>query len=280
MGYIQLEGIRLHARFWQPEEHTPEKPVFLLVHGLSSNARTWDLVAKYLVRAGFSAVAVDQRGHGLSSKPIDGYDFDSISTDLSQLVKSLGFARLIIVGQSWGGNVVLEAAARDPQLAKGLVFVDGGFIQLRQRGSWEQVSRDLHPPPLAGLKRADLEARIASIHPNWVPEGVEITLGNFEVLPDGTIRPWLNLDNHMKILRAMYDQDVNKLFPMVEVPVMICPADDGSEMAAKKRGWVNLACQLIRDCRLVWFDGAAHDIHVDQPETLGRHLVDFAGQIG
>ena len=41
---------------------------FLLVHGLSSNARLWDGTARLLAAAGHQVVAVDQRGHGRSEQ--------------------------------------------------------------------------------------------------------------------------------------------------------------------------------------------------------------------
>ena len=63
---------------------------FLLVHGLASNARMWDGVAAVLAAAGHPVVAVDQRGHGRSSKPDEGYDFVTVVADLVALIASLG----------------------------------------------------------------------------------------------------------------------------------------------------------------------------------------------
>jgi pimeloyl-ACP methyl ester carboxylesterase len=106
-----------------------------------------------------------------------------------------------------------------------------------------------------------------------------MTLGNFEHMPDGTVRPWLTLENHMTILNALYYQDVTSLFPRVHVPVLICPADDGSEWALKKRLWVESASQLIPDARVSWFVGAAHDIHIDRPAELSAELISFVSLV-
>jgi len=277
--YIQLEEISLHLRIWQPKAIESNKLVFLLLHGLSSNARTWDLGGRNLAKFGYSAIAVDQRGHGLSTKPNYGYDFATIASDLDQLVHALELDRPILVGQSWGGNVVLEAGVRFPELARGLVFVDGGFLRLSARGPWEEVSEQLRPPDLIGMYRTDLADRIAKMHPGWIPDGVEMTLGNFELMRDGTIRPWLVLENHMTILRALYDQDVGALFPRVIVPVLICPANDGSESSSKKRSWVESAAELIPDARTRWFEDTAHDIHVDRPDELASELIKFAAYL-
>jgi len=76
-----------------------------LVHGLSSNARTWDQVASRLAKAGHQVAAIDQRGHGLSEKPDNGYDFPSISKDLQNIIQQLDWHQPILVGQSWGGEM-------------------------------------------------------------------------------------------------------------------------------------------------------------------------------
>jgi pimeloyl-ACP methyl ester carboxylesterase len=180
---------------------------------------------------------------------------------------------VILAGQSWGGNVVLEAAARYPELAVGLIFVDGGFLDLKARGKWEDIERELRPPTIAGMPKQEIVERIGAMHPGWIPDGVEMTLGNFEILQDETVRPWLNLNNHMAILRALYDQDVKTLYPSVKQHTVICAADDGTDWTSRKKVQVEQAQRLLRSSEVHWFSGAAHDIHVDKPEELTEQLL-------
>jgi len=143
--------LTLHVREWCVDAESAQPP-FVLVHGLSSNAHTWDGVARRLAEAGHRVVAVDQRGHGLSDKPDGDYDFDTVTDDLALLIDALGLDQPIVVGQSWGGNVMLALGARYPKLARGLGFIDGGTIDLQARpdGEWEQIKERLRPPKLAG----------------------------------------------------------------------------------------------------------------------------------
>jgi len=277
--YIEIEGLRLHIREWLLEDPAAGKPVFVLLHGLASNAATWDLVASELVSAGHHVLAIDQRGHGLSDKPQHGYDFASVAGDVRGLIETLGLRHVILAGQSWGGNVALEVAARFPGLAAGYIFVDGGFLDLRQRGDWQQIALELRPPDLVGTQLLAIRERIASMHPAWSSEALALTLQNFEVLPDGTVRPWLTIDRHMEILRALYDQDVASLYPGVQQPVLICAADDGSEWASRKKQQVAVAHTHLPDAAVRWFAGAAHDIHVDRPVELARVMLDFSAQL-
>ncbi len=83
---------------------------FLLVHGLASNALLWQGVAEHLAAAGHRVVAVDPRGHGESDAPADGYDTVTAAADLRAVSAALDLQDPVVVGQSWGGNVVLRHA--------------------------------------------------------------------------------------------------------------------------------------------------------------------------
>jgi pimeloyl-ACP methyl ester carboxylesterase len=261
-------GLKLNVLDWEGEK-TP----FVLVHGLSSNCRTWLRTAEILARAGHRVIAYDQRGHGLSEKPEDGYDFASVTGDLAAVLDALELARPIVVGQSWGGNVVLEFGARYPGRAHALGFVDGGFLDMhaRPQAVWEDYAAQLTPPDFSGTLRSDLKERIIAHHPDWGEEGAEATLANFETLPDGTIRPWLSLDRHMQILRAMWAQKPRELFPLVREPVLICAAEFTGRMEKEeKEHLVQAALRGLPTAEVRWFPGADHDIHVHKPRELAE----------
>lgn len=269
----ESRSLTLHVRDWRPDSQSTGIP-FVLVHGLASNAQTWDGVARQLVDAGHRVVAVDQRGHGLSDKPDDGYDFDTVTDDLAFLVDALELDRPILIGQSWGGNVMLALGVRHPQLARGLGLVDGGTIDLQARpnGDWAQIKERLRPPPLAGTPYGLMHERIRMFHPDWSDEGVAGTLANFEKMDDGTIRPWLTLDRHMTILRGLWELRPADLYARVAAPLLICPARKAQdsaqtlvterEVAAAQNGLPNVAVH--------WFDETDHDIHVHRPAELAK----------
>ncbi len=272
---IQTNGIRLAMREWAGNL----RPI-LLLHGLSSNARTWEQVANHLATIGHCVVAVDQRGHGRSDKPEGGYDFATVTADLRGLITALGLEQPLIAGQSWGGNVVLEFAARYPGVAHSISFVDGGFIDFRLRPdpSWAAVEWELRPPIFTGRTRPWLAERIRQNHPDWREAGVEATLDNFETLADGTIRPWLSLDRHMQILRALWEQRPDALYPLVKEPVVLMAVAGGGTLqrVAAKRQEVAAAEQGLAQVAVHWFENGDHDLHVQQPELVARLLSDAA----
>ena len=266
-----VDGLRLAVRAWPVERVAVP---FLLVHGLASNARLWDGVAAALAAAGHPAVAVDLRGHGASDKPDDGYDVVTVAADVAALVAALGLERPIVAGQSWGGNVVLELARRSPETVRGIVCVDGGWIELRsQFPSWEACADVLAPPPLEGRRAVDVEFMLRAAHPAWPAVGIAATMANFEVRADGTVAPWLTRERHMRVLRGLWDHRPSSAYPDVRVPVLLVPADDGTAWSASKGPAVTAAAAALPASRTHWFRGD-HDVHAQFPDDLAAIMLD------
>lgn len=276
-------GIGMRVVRWEPVESTGSgtsggRPV-VLVHGLASNARLWDGVARRLAAAGRRVVAIDQRGHGLSSKPDSSYTMAEVADDLAACVAVLGWESPVLVGQSWGGNVVLEASARHPGLAAAVACVDGGFIRLRERfPDWDDCARALAPPRLAGTPLATMRAWVERSAADWPEEGRAGTLANFEVRPDGTIAPWLTFERHMTVLRGLWEHDPHARIADVAVPVHLLVADTGEVVwTSSKRAAVAAMVERAESAGagpigVHWFSPAHHDVHAQQPDAVAAVL--------
>lgn len=246
----------------------------LLVHGLASNARLWDGVADRLAAGDHPVVAVDQRGHGRSDKPDGGYDFETLTQDLLAVVTHYAWDKPLIAGQSWGANVVLEFAIRYPTVPLAIALVDGGTGDLADRfADWPTCETALAPPALAGMPAARFESHIRNAHPGWPEQGIEGTLANMEFLPDGTVRPWLDRDTHMTILRHLWEHRPSSRFAELRVPVLIIPARDESNhrWMQGKRDSVERASKLIPRSVVRWIDGD-HDLHAQHPGVIAGLL--------
>ena len=282
------DGLELRILRWEPssgdsprvEDGSRSPAPFLLVHGLASNARLWDGVGRRLAVAGRRWVPLDLRGHGHSDKPDTGYDFATISEDLRALIGGLGptFDRPILVGQSWGANVILDLAVRHPSLTRGIVLVDGGLTDLRDAfPTWDMCWDRLAPPPLVGVPRSSVETYFRSAHADWPEEGFEGSLGNFEIRPDDSIAPWLTRDRHQAILESMWGQRTAELWRALRVPALIVPVDGGeSDWTKAKRAGADAALAATQasgvPTRVVWFTGD-HDIHAQHPAELTEAIL-------
>jgi len=255
------------------------EPRWLLVHGLASNARLWDGVATRLAAVGAATVAVDQRGHGLSDRPDDGYDMVTVADDLARLVIALGWESVVLAGQSWGGNVVLEALARHPDRFLGAVCIDGGFIRLRDRlDDWESCAETLAPPHLVGTPVEEMRGWVDRSAHDWPEEGRLGTMANFEVRADGTIAPWLTRERHMAILEGMWNHDPVATISRVEAPGHVIAADTGDRWFDKNAAVEQLAA-VAHDIEVTWFRPAHHDVHAQQPDAVAQVMRRFAERL-
>lgn len=105
MPYITLthpsaQGGQLHYQdFGQGD------PV-VLIHGWPLSGRSWEAQVGPLVAAGFRVITYDRRGFGQSSQPWEGYDYDTLSQDLNDLLEVLDLRQVSLVGFSMGGGEV------------------------------------------------------------------------------------------------------------------------------------------------------------------------------
>lgn len=268
-------GVTLHVVHWdRPTGPDPDLATFVLVHGLASNARLWDGVARRLAALGHGVVAIDQRGHGLSSKPDTGYDMATVADDLDLLITELGFDRPVVAGQSWGGNVVLEFAVRHPTQTRAIVCVDGGFIDLATRFPvWDDASVALAPPRLAGTPLAQITTWLETSASDWPDEGRAGTLANFEVRDDGTIAPWLTFERHIDVLRGLWDHRPSSRYGELTVPALLIAADNGDvAWSDSKHAAIDAAVAAITNARAAWFSPAHHDVHAQQPDAVADLL--------
>jgi pimeloyl-ACP methyl ester carboxylesterase len=176
---------------------------------------------------------------------------------------------------------VLELGARYPDSVAGIGLVDGGMWDLADRfADWPTCESALAPPLLEGMPASRFEELVRLGHPDWPEEGIEATLANVEVLPDGTIRPWLSRANHMTILRNLWEHRPSKMFPALSTPALLVPADDPSNnrWGAGKRDAARVAAEVIPRavaCPVV----GDHDLHAQYPDRVAE-LIDKATRPG
>jgi pimeloyl-ACP methyl ester carboxylesterase len=252
---------------------------FLLVHGLASNARLWDGVARRLAAAGHEVAAVDLRGHGRSEQTSDGYDTATAASDLAAVIDTLGWRgerAPVVAGQSWGGNVVLTLAATSTSVS-GLALVDGGWIHLSDRfPTFDECWEQLAPPAFDGWTRAQLEERARDWNSDWPEESRLGGLAGFADLPDGTVRPHLTREHHRSILRSLWADDPRPLYPRVTVPTLLMAAVDAVPVGETV---VTHAVDRIPTAEVQWYVGAHHDLHAQQPERCADDLLRLAARV-
>ncbi len=100
-----------------------EGPVIICLHGRWGRAQTWyDFIKRYGAR--YRVIAPDQRGHGLSGKPVSKYTGEEMAGDIIDLMDALNIPSAIVAGHSMGGRVAGYFAALHPERIRAVAILD------------------------------------------------------------------------------------------------------------------------------------------------------------
>lgn len=95
----------------------------VFVHGWSCDRSYWNAQMGSFAND-HRVVAIDLAGHGESGGARRTWTIESFGADVAAVVESLGLARVVLIGHSMGGDVIIEAAHRLGARVTGLVWVD------------------------------------------------------------------------------------------------------------------------------------------------------------
>jgi pimeloyl-ACP methyl ester carboxylesterase len=128
----------------------------VLVHGFASNKEVnwvmpgWTATLK---RDGRRVIALDNRGHGQSSKLYDvaAYHTDIMAGDVSALIEYLELGRADLMGYSLGSRICAVMAARRPELVRSLILGGAGIRLIDNAGLRDEIALSLEMPSLADV---------------------------------------------------------------------------------------------------------------------------------
>jgi pimeloyl-ACP methyl ester carboxylesterase len=100
-------------------------PTVVLLGGWPFSSRSWEPQMHELLAAGHRVITYDRRGFGQSSRPIDGYDFDTLAGDLDKVLTELDVRDAILVGFSLGtGELARYVGLHGTDRLKACVFIE------------------------------------------------------------------------------------------------------------------------------------------------------------
>ena len=278
-GWTDVGALRIHYLDWGGDG-----PPLLALHGLASSAHWYDLVAPIL-RQQYRIIAPDQRGHGKTTQINNGYDWQSLSSDVTGLLDNLELQRVAVLGHSWGGNVAINVAALFPERVSALVMIDGGFFdgRLRPEATWEGFRTRLAPRNVSGTRQEFLERQRFQLANCWSDEVERIVQTMVYEDEEGQIHDILRPDNQAQTIRTMWDESPSTILPRITcrtliVPARPSPARAGSEFARMREEMVEAAARALRDCRVHWIPDTIHDIGYHKPHELAQVIGEFLAE--
>jgi pimeloyl-ACP methyl ester carboxylesterase len=134
------------------EAGPPDGPAVVLLHGLASDADTWDKAIGPLAGHGLRVLAVDLIGHGESDKPTSDYLLSDFAQSLGEFLDALQLSSATLCGHSFGGAIAMFFGTRHPERVERVVLVSAGGL-----------GREVHPVlRAAALPVAPVVLRVAT----------------------------------------------------------------------------------------------------------------------
>lgn len=245
-------------------------PVVLLIPGWACSAWVFHETIGPIADAGYRAVAVDLKGHGLSEKPTGTKHYTTVSMrdHVIEIIDALGADRVRLVGHSMGGALAGHVAAAIPHRVESVVFVAPvGFAGVRGLQLLKLItSRPIAPflPTLAS--RGIVKQMLRMVYGNTRPVS--------EKDVDEFWAPTQFPSFSRAVRELLHNFSWSEPFPELAMPWMtmvgmrdrLCPADDIGRYAGKSGG---AASVLIPDVGHVVFD--------ENPEFVNGTIMAFFG---
>jgi non-heme chloroperoxidase len=259
------------------EDHGTGRPV-VLIHGWPLSGASWEKQVPILLDAGYRVITYDRRGFGKSSKPVSGYDYDTLAGDLHKLMIKLDLHDAVLVGFSMGGGEVARYVGKyGTERIGAAVFMSAipPFL-LKTDGNPAGVEKSVFD----GIKKAIAADRPAFLTKFlWDFYNMDVLGG--KMISDEVFRLSWNIASGASP-RGTLDcvsawlEDFREDLKRVNIPTLVVHGDADRILPIDATG--KRTHEAIKGSRLVIVEGGPHGLNWTHAEEVNRALVDFLEQ--
>jgi len=272
MPYITKDIDKNYSVYY--EDLGTGQPV-ILIHGWPLSGKSWELQVPALLQAGYRVITYDRRGFGKSQPTLDGYDYNSLSDDLLELITQLDLQNVVLVGFSMGGGEVVRYLTNHGSENVDKVALIASIIPLVKQ-------KDDNPD---GVPEKDLNDILENLKKDRVTflEGFHKNFYNYGLLSQSVSQAQLNYDwsisSHaspiatIKSAESWANTDFRFELQNVTVPTLIVHGDDDQIVPIKTAG--EQAAKGIVNNEYHVISGAPHGLNVTHADELNKILIDF-----
>ena len=267
--FVQLDEGDIHV----VQDGKPGAPALLLIQNAAAPLACWDPFVPQLAGA-HRVIRVDLLGPGSPADRADRYDVRAQARRVGAVLDRLGVSQVTVVGHSSGCTVATALAEQRPGAIAGLALIDYGptlAAKIPERPLFRLVLTQF-PGTLLWRLRTDASVRKAvrtgftrpvDIPDAFIEHALEMTHRDFV----GAMRGPLNYLGQ----RSLPDRLTTLGIPLL----VIFGADD-----QRWRSSLASAYQAVPGARVELLPGIGHTPMLEDPQTTGTLLLDFAAAVG
>lgn len=233
------------------------EPTLVFVHGWSCDARYWRLQVPVFSK-NYRVVVLDLAGHGHSGMSRTKYSMTSFGEDVRAATEAAAGKRVILIGHSMGGSVIVEAARLMPGRVIGLIGID-----TLENIAFPMTSEDRHKmvAPLEDNFPAGCRAFVGEmIRPDTDPGLRQWILSDMAAAP-----PVVALSALNDMITQFMTGEAAAVFKSVRIPVISVNGDLWPiNYEANRRHMLSYDAIVIKD--------ADHFLMMDRPDEFNRAL--------
>jgi 3-oxoadipate enol-lactonase len=240
-----------------------DAPVVIFGHGLLFSGWMFQHQIAAL-RDRYRCVTIDFRGQGDSPRAMGGYDMDTLTVDVAELLRHLQIPVVNFVGLSMGGFVGMRLAARNPEVVHSLTLLDTAATaeEPANRSKYKTLAKVYR---VAGIKA--LRSRVAPImlaQRNLDAPWVDEWISRLERVDRAGM---------VKAIEAVADRDPCEVEAgrIIAPTLVLVGAEDAATPPEKSRRIID----LIPSARLHEIPGAGHSATMEAPEEVNALLLPF-----
>ncbi len=263
-----FDGVKI---YYHKTLKNPDKWLVFL-HGLGGDLTAWQKERAYFSKAGFSTMALDLRGHGLSSRgESEGfYKFVNFAKDLAVLLEKEQIKNPVVVGHCFGGMVSIHFQSQYPNYSKGLILVDTSYKppffgdNFMARGVYDKFFKLLLKlaPDIKKKGHADFEKFVGT-------SDINIRRLASDILHT-SLRSYLLMSNTLVSL------DARVLLDKITVPTLVI---EGTKDIIFPPDIAEYLHSRIKNSELDLIEDANHIIVLNNPKELEQSIANFLKKI-
>jgi len=185
--FIPAHQINLHYI-----DYYSDRPILILLHGLTANAHAFDALIAGL-QPNYRVICPDLRGNGLSDKPAFCYTIEEHVQDILDLVSHLKEKKVYLGGHSFGGYLAFYIAANYPHVVNKLVILDAAKSMNPNAANMLAGSLSRLDVTYPGFDEYIAHIRKAPYLDFWDDAMLSYYRADVEDLPGGKVKPRCNI---------------------------------------------------------------------------------------